>query len=85
MIHVNLDQKVNEMTSNQVIIKFNPQTDRETITKLHNRMKAVVVEENKFLGFQVVTSSKPVSELLKYYKSLKETEYVKSNYTVHIA
>lgn len=85
MIHMNLNQKDNTVSSNQVIIKFNPRTDKKTISNLHSRINAVIIEENSLLGYQVVSSTKSANELLSYYKSLKETEYVKLNYTVHIA
>lgn len=80
-----LNQDRSEFVSNQVIIKFNPKTAKKMIKNYHNGIDAVVVEENKLLGFQVISSAKSINELLSYYRNLQEIEYVRPNFTVHIA
>lgn len=85
MIDFNLNHQKDEFASNQIILKFKAKTHKKTIANHHNQMMATVLEENRSLGFQVITSTKPLDEILKYYRALKEIEYVRPNYKVHIA
>ena len=84
MIHPTLGQDKNEFAVNQVMIKFNSKATSDAVKKIHSRINATVIEDNDFLGFQIISSTKSVTDMIKYYRSLKETEYVRPNYKVQI-
>jgi hypothetical protein len=75
-----------EYVSDQIIIKFKPETTVEAQEKLHRELGTTVIKVSQSAGFQVlqIPEGKTVKEMVALYSEQSIVEYAEPNYIEHL-